>query len=463
MRRISLTKFIMLSVYNTLKNKKEIFKSIEPNKVKMYVCGMTVYDFCHIGHARVLIVFDMITRWLRESGYKVQYVRNITDIDDKIIKKAIDENVDYSVITENFIKEMNYDAAQLGVISPSLEPRATEHIDDMIKMIEDLITKGYAYKADNNDVFYAVSKFNDYGKLSGKSLKDLIAGSRVEVDKFKQDNNDFVLWKSAKPNEPYWKSPWGNGRPGWHIECSTMSNNLLGKNFDIHGGGQDLQFPHHENEIAQSEAVNNCQMANYWIHNGFVKIDDEKMSKSLGNFFTIRSVLQKYQPEVIRFFILKAHYRSPLNFSNKNLEESKQALTKLYLSIRNFKIDLAFNINWDQKFPNQFKKALDDDFNTPEAIALLFELALKINKDKIVEDANLLVKLGNILGVLSHDAETFLKDDANASIDVEILIKQRNEAKASKDYATADKLRDYLLENNILIEDTPAGTVWRKK
>jgi len=417
----------MLSVYNTLKNKKEIFKSIEPNKVKMYVCGMTVYDFCHIGHARVLIVFDMITRWLRESGYKVQYVRNITDIDDKIIKKAIDENVDYSVITENFIKEMNYDAAQLGVISPSLEPRATEHIDEMIKMIEDLIAKGYAYKADNNDVFYAVSKFNDYGKLSGKSLKE------------------------------------GNGRPGWHIECSTMSNNLLGKNFDIHGGGQDLQFPHHENEIAQSEAVNNCQMANYWIHNGFVKIDDEKMSKSLGNFFTIRSVLQKYQPEVIRFFILKAHYRSPLNFSNKNLEESKQALTKLYLSIRNFKIDLAFNINWDQKFPNQFKKALDDDFNTPEAIALLFELALKINKDKIVEDANLLVKLGNILGVLSHDAETFLKDDANASIDVEILIKQRNEAKASKDYATADKLRDYLLENNILIEDTPAGTVWRKK
>jgi len=453
----------MLSVYNTLKNKKEIFKSIEPNKVKMYVCGMTVYDFCHIGHARVLIVFDMITRWLRESGYKVQYVRNITDIDDKIIKKAIDENVDYSVITENFIKEMNYDAAQLGVISPSLEPRATEHIDEMIKMIEDLIAKGYAYKADNNDVFYAVSKFNDYGKLSGKSLKDLIAGSRVEVDKFKQDNNDFVLWKSAKPNEPYWKSPWGNGRPGWHIECSTMSNNLLGKNFDIHGGGQDLQFPHHENEIAQSEAVNNCQMANYWIHNGFVKIDDEKMSKSLGNFFTIRSVLQKYQPEVIRFFILKAHYRSPLNFSNKNLEESKQALTKLYLSIRNFKIDLAFNINWDQKLPNQFKKALDDDFNTPEAIALLFELALKVNKDKIVEDANLLVKLGNILGVLSHDVETFLKDDANASIDVEILIKQRNEAKASKDYATADKLRDFLLENNILIEDTPAGTVWRKK
>ncbi|MBT6818243.1 MAG: cysteine--tRNA ligase [Nitrosomonadales bacterium] len=453
----------MLSVYNTLNNKKEIFKSIEPNKVKMYVCGMTVYDFCHIGHARVLIVFDMITRWLRESGYEVHYVRNITDIDDKIIKKAFDENVDYSVITENFIKEMNYDAAQLGVISPSLEPKATDHIDEMIEMIEGLINKGFAYKAENNDVFYAVSKFKDYGKLSGKSLKDLIAGSRVEVDKFKDDNNDFVLWKSAKVNEPYWESPWGNGRPGWHIECSTMSNKLLGKNFDIHGGGQDLQFPHHENEIAQSEAVNDCQMANYWIHNGFVKIDDEKMSKSLGNFFTIRSVLEKYQPEVVRFFILKAHYRSPLNFSQKNLAEAKQALTKLYLSVRNFKLDKEFKINWNSKFANNFKKALDDDFNTAEAIAILFELALKVNKNQNIEDINLLIKLGNVLGILSQDAEVFLKDNVNKGIDVEKIIRQRDEAKASKDYVTADKLRDDLLENDILIEDTPTGTVWRKK
>ena len=453
----------MLSVYNTLNNKKEIFKSIEPNKVKMYVCGMTVYDFCHIGHARVLIVFDMITRWLRESGYEVHYVRNITDIDDKIIKKAFDENVDYSVITGNFIKEMNYDAAQLGVISPSLEPKATDHIDEMIEMIEGLINKGFAYKAENNDVFYAVSKFKDYGKLSGKSLKDLIAGSRVEVDKFKDDNNDFVLWKSAKANEPYWESPWGNGRPGWHIECSTMSNKLLGKNFDIHGGGQDLQFPHHENEIAQSEAVNDCQMANYWIHNGFVKIDDEKMSKSLGNFFTIRSVLEKYQPEVVRFFILKAHYRSPLNFSQKNLAEAKQALTKLYLSVRNFKLDKEFKINWNSKFANNFKKALDDDFNTAEAIAILFELALKVNKNQNIEDINLLIKLGNVLGILSQDAEVFLKDNVNKGIDVEKIIRQRDEAKASKDYVTADKLRDDLLENDILIEDTPTGTVWRKK
>ncbi|MBT7483066.1 MAG: cysteine--tRNA ligase [Nitrosomonadales bacterium] len=453
----------MLSVYNTLNNKKEIFKSIEPNKVKMYVCGMTVYDFCHIGHARVLIVFDMITRWLRESGYEVHYVRNITDIDDKIIKKAFDEKVDYSVITENFIKEMNYDAAQLGVISPSLEPKATDHIDEMIEMIEGLINKGFAYKAENNDVFYAVSKFKDYGKLSGKSLKDLIAGSRVEVDKFKDDNNDFVLWKSAKVNEPYWESPWGNGRPGWHIECSTMSNKLLGKNFDIHGGGQDLQFPHHENEIAQSEAVNDCQMANYWIHNGFVKIDDEKMSKSLGNFFTIRSVLEKYQPEVVRFFILKAHYRSPLNFSQKNLAEAKQALTKLYLSVRNFKLDKEFKINWNSKFANDFKKALDDDFNTAEAIAILFELALKVNKNQNIEDINLLIKLGNVLGILSQDAEVFLKDNVNKGIDVEKIIRQRDEAKASKDYVTADKLRDDLLENDILIEDTPTGTVWRKK
>ena len=453
----------MLSVYNTLNNKKEIFKSIEPDKVKMYVCGMTVYDFCHIGHARVLIVFDMITRWLRESGYEVHYVRNITDIDDKIIKKAFDENVDYSVITGNFIKEMNYDATQLGVISPSLEPKATDHIDEMIEMIEGLINKGFAYKAENNDVFYAVSKFKDYGKLSGKSLKDLIAGSRVEVDKFKDDNNDFVLWKSAKVNEPYWESPWGNGRPGWHIECSTMSNKLLGKNFDIHGGGQDLQFPHHENEIAQSEAVNDCQMANYGIHNVFVKIDDEKMSKSLGNFFTIRSVLEKYQPEVVRFFILKAHYRSPLNFSQKNLAEAKQALTKLYLSVRNFKLDKEFKINWNSKFANDFKKALDDDFNTAEAIAILFELALKVNKNQNIEDINLLIKLGNVLGILSQDAEVFLKDNVNKGIDVEKIIRQRDEAKASKDYVTADKLRDDLLENDILIEDTPTGTVWRKK
>jgi len=453
----------MLSIYNTLNNKKEIFKSLEPNKVKMYVCGMTVYDFCHIGHARVLIVFDMITRWLRESGYEVNYVRNITDIDDKIIKKAIIEKVDYKVITENFIKEMDHDAEQLGIIRPTLEPKATDHIEEMIRMIEDLISKDFAYKAENNDVYYAVSKFEDYGKLSGKSLKDLRAGSRVEVDEFKKDNNDFVLWKSAKPNEPSWDSPWGDGRPGWHIECSTMSNNLLGQTFDIHGGGQDLQFPHHENEIAQSEAVNSCQMANYWIHNGFVKIDDEKMSKSLGNFFTIRSVLEKYQAEVVRFFILKAHYRSPLNFSQKNLNESKQAITKLYLSIRNSKVNKDYKIDWDSKYANEFKKALNDDFNTPVAIAVMFELALKINKNQNIEDINLLVKLGNIIGVLNDDAEVFLKNNFDEEIDVEDIIKQRDEAKASKDYSTADKLRNDLLEKNILIEDTPSGTVWRRK
>ena len=453
----------MLSIYNTLNNKKEIFKSIEPSKVKMYVCGMTVYDFCHIGHARVLIVFDMITRWLRESGYEVTYVRNITDIDDKIIKKAIVDNVDYKVVTENFIKEMDHDAEQLCIIPPTLEPKATDHIDEMIKMIEDLISKGYAYKAQNNDVFYAVSKFESYGKLSGKSLKDLRAGSRVEVDEFKRDNNDFVLWKSAKPNEPSWGSPWGDGRPGWHIECSTMSNNLLGQTFDIHGGGQDLQFPHHENEIAQSEAVNSCQMANYWIHNGFVKIDDEKMSKSLGNFFTIRSVLEKYQAEVVRFFILKAHYRSPLNFAQKNLDESKQAITKLYLSIRNSKVNKEYKINWNLKYAKEFKNALNDDFNTPDAIAVLFELALEINKNQNIEDINLLVKLGNVIGILSQDVEDFLQDNLSVEIDVEGIIKQRDKAKAAKDYHMADKIRNDLLDKNILIEDTPSGTVWRRK
>jgi len=405
----------------------------------------------------------MITRWLRESGYEVTYVRNITDIDDKIIKKAIVDNVDYKVVTENFIKEMDHDAGQLGIIPPTLEPKATDHIDEMIKMIEDLISKGYAYKADNNDVFYAVSKFESYGKLSGKSLKDLRAGSRVEVDEFKRDNNDFVLWKSAKLNEPSWGSPWGDGRPGWHIECSTMSNNLLGQTFDIHGGGQDLQFPHHENEIAQSEAVNSCQMANYWIHNGFVKIDDEKMSKSLGNFFTIRSVLEKYQAEVIRFFILKAHYRSPLNFAQKNLDESKQAITKLYLSIRNSKVNKEYKINWNLKYAKEFKNALNDDFNTPDAIAVLFELALEINKNQNIEDMNLLVKLGNVIGILSQDVEDFLQDNLSAEIDVEGIIKQRDQAKANKDYQMADKLRNDLLEKNILIEDTPSGTVWRRK
>jgi cysteinyl-tRNA synthetase len=358
---------------------------------------------------------------------------------------------------------MDHDAEQLGIVPPTLEPKATDHIDEMIKMIEDLISKGYAYKADNNDVFYAVSKFESYGKLSGKSLKDLRAGSRVEVDEFKRDNNDFVLWKSAKPNEPSWGSPWGDGRPGWHIECSTMSNNLLGQTFDIHGGGQDLQFPHHENEIAQSEAVNSCQMANYWIHNGFVKIDDEKMSKSLGNFFTIRGVLEKYQAEVVRFFILKAHYRSPLNFAQKNLDESKQAITKLYLSIRNSKVNKEYKINWNLKYAKEFKNALNDDFNTPDAIAVLFELALEINKNQNIEDINLLVKLGNVIGILSQDVEDFLQDNLSVEIDVEGIIKQRDKAKAAKDYHKADKLRNDLLEKNILIEDTPSGTVWRRK
>ena len=325
----------MLSLYNSLTNQKEIFKPITPKEVHLYVCGMTVYDFCHLGHARVMVIFDVINRWLKLSGYSVQYVRNITDIDDKIIAKAAEENITIKELTEKFIIEMNKDADALGVLRPDSEPKATNHIGDIINMIQILIDKKYAYVGDNKDVYYSVSDFKGYGKLSGKTLKDLRAGNRVDIDQNKKNNFDFVMWKSAKKDEPSWESPWGAGRPGWHIECSAMSNKILGNHFDIHGGGQDLQFPHHENEIAQSEAANDCKMANYWLHNGFVKIDDEKMSKSLGNFFTIRSILKKYLPEVVRFFILKAHYRSPLNYSDIQLDDAKQGLTRLYLSIRN--------------------------------------------------------------------------------------------------------------------------------
>ena len=320
----------MLKIYNSLSRDKQTFTPIETNKVRMYVCGMTVYDFCHLGHARVMVVFDMVNRWFRTSGYDVTYVRNITDIDDKIIKRANENNETIGALTQRFIDAMDEDFAKLGVQAPAHQPRATQHIDGMITMISALIEKGHAYQAANGDVFYSVRSFADYGKLSGKSLDDLRAGERVDVDKNKKDAMDFVLWKSVKPNEPHWDSPWGAGRPGWHIECSVMSAHHLGAHFDIHGGGQDLQFPHHENEIAQSEATHNCQMANYWMHNGFVRVDDEKMSKSLGNFFTIRTVLEKYKPEEVRFFILRAHYRSPLNYSDAHLDDARASLKRLY-------------------------------------------------------------------------------------------------------------------------------------
>jgi len=451
----------MLKIYNSLSRSKEIFTPIVPNKVKMYVCGMTVYDYCHLGHARVMVVFDMVARWFRASAYEVTYVRNITDVDDKIIQRANENKESIGELTQRFIEAMDEDAGRLGVVKPDLEPKATTHIDAMIEMIGQLIDKGHAYQADNGDVFYAVRSFDGYGKLSGKSLEDLRAGERVDVDTFKKDPLDFVLWKSVKPNEPHWDSPWGPGRPGWHIECSAMSTKHLGAHFDIHGGGQDLQFPHHENEIAQAEATHDCQMANMWMHNGFVRVDDEKMSKSLGNFFTIRTVLEKYDAEVVRFFILRAHYRSPLNYSDQHLDDAKASLTRLYTALRGRDARIQ-DVDWQHPQAKRFKDAMDDDFNTPEAIAVLFDLANEVNKSGDERLTNLLASLGAVLGILQRDADAFLQGESNDAIDVDVLIEARLQAKKNKDYAEADRIRQELTEAGIVLEDTPQGTTWRK-
>ncbi len=473
----------MLKIYNTLAREKQVFTPIVPGKVGMYVCGMTVYDFCHLGHARVMVVFDMVSRWLRASDYEVTYVRNITDIDDKIIKRANENGETIAQLTQRFIDAMDEDSAKLGVIRPTLEPKATEFVDGMISMISALIDKGFAYVADNGDVFYSVNNFEGYGKLSGKSLEDLRAGERVEVDTHKKDPMDFVLWKSVKPNEPSWDSPFGGpnngkGRPGWHIECSAMSSQLLGNHFDIHGGGQDLQFPHHENEIAQSEAANSlasththdgqsCQMVNYWMHNGFVRVDDEKMSKSLGNFFTIRTVLEQYDAEVVRFFILRAHYRSPLNYSDQHLDDAKAALNRLYTALRGLVVEVA-DIDWRQSQAASFKAAMDDDFNPPEALAVLFDLANEVNKTKSLASAALLKSLAGLIGLLQRDPDEYLQglasvnSNADEALNVDQLIIQRNEAKQSKNFAEADRIRKLLAEAGIILEDSPQGTTWRR-
>ena len=490
--RFALYNSHMLKIYNSLSRDKQTFIPIEAGIVRMYVCGMTVYDYCHLGHARVMVVFDMISRWLRASDYQVTYVRNITDIDDKIIKRANENNETIGVLTQRFIDAMDEDSARLGIIRPTIEPRATEYIDGMIAMISALIEKGHAYLASNGDVFYSVRSFADYGKLSGKSLDDLRAGERVEVDSHKKDAMDFVLWKAAKPNEPSWESPFGvnggKGRPGWHIECSAMSSSLLGAHFDIHGGGQDLQFPHHENEIAQSEAANfdsthshdgkPCQMANYWIHNGFVRVDDEKMSKSLGNFFTIREVLKKYDAEVVRFFILRAHYRSPLNYSDVHLDDAKLALTRLYTALRGHVVTDAA-IDWQHPQAVRFKAAMDDDFNTPEAMAVLFDLA----RTKTTESIALLKNLGGLLGLLQRDPDVFLQGEINnvssvtndgadisvayigappATDEISVHIEKRIEAKKAKNFTEADRIRKMLADAGIILEDTPQGTTWRR-
>lgn len=459
----------MLKIYNSLTRSKQDFVPLTPGKAGLYVCGMTVYDYCHLGHARVMVVFDMVVRWLQVGGLDVNYVRNITDIDDKIIKRSQENNEPIEALTDRFIRAMDEDAASLGVIPPAHEPRATCYVESMVSMIQTLVDKGIAYPASNGDVYYAVHKFPGYGKLSGKSLDDLRAGERVVIDPYKKDPLDFVLWKAAKPGEPEWDSPWGKGRPGWHIECSAMSGHYLGNHFDIHGGGQDLQFPHHENEIAQSEGAHDHTFVNYWMHNGFVRVDDEKMSKSLGNFFTVREVLSRYQPEVVRFFILRAHYRSPLNYSDQHLDDAKSALARLYIALKGREIPPATAIDWNGPHAQRFKNAMDDDFNTPEAVAVLFDLASEVNRTGSLADMALLKSMGGLLGLLQRDPQQHLQDesvvgDAKFTPErIEEMIQQRLSARGARNFAEADRIRKDLSDADILLEDGPDGTSWRRK
>lgn len=472
----------MTTIYNTLTRQKEPFAPIDPENVRMYVCGMTVYDYCHLGHARVMVVFDMIARWLRECGYPLTYVRNITDIDDKIIARAAENGETIGELTARFIQAMHEDADALGVLRPDIEPKATENIPQMIAMIETLIQNGKAYPAANGDVYYAVREFAAYGQLSGKSLDDLRAGERVEVDGFKRDPLDFVLWKAAKAGEPAWESPWGNGRPGWHIECSAMSENLFGDTFDIHGGGADLQFPHHENEIAQSVGASGhtcghdhaqthhgqsiASHVKYWLHNGFIRVDGEKMSKSLGNFFTIREVLKQYDPEVVRFFILRAHYRSPLNYSDAHLDDAKGALTRLYTTLKNTPPADPMPSEADDDYTRRFYVAMNDDFDTVKAVAVLFELAGEVNKTNDAQLAGCLKALGGIIGLLQRDPTEFLQggvaSDGLSNEEIEDLIARRKQARSDKNWAESDRIRDLLNEHKIILEDNAGGTTWRR-
>lgn len=455
-----------LAIYNSLSHKKEIFTPIEPGKIKFYVCGMTVYDLCHIGHARAMIVFDMVMRYLRFSDYEVTYVRNITDIDDKIIKRANENGEDIKSLTDRFISAMHEDFLALGLNSPDQEPRATDYIPHIIRMIEALISNGLAYVAGNGDVCYEVRKFKNYGELANRDLDQLRSGARIEVETTKRDPLDFVLWKLVKPEEPSWQSPWGEGRPGWHIECSAMSADSLGNHIDIHGGGMDLKFPHHENEIAQSEGSSGCKFVNTWMHAGFLQINKEKMSKSLGNFLTIRDTLKECQPEVLRFFMLSTHYRKPINYNDDALDQAKSSLETLYTALRDVELG-----GFDQANDSvlRFKAAMNDDFNTPEAMAVLFELAKEINtcktsdlsKAKVL--ASVLKNLGNAVGVLVDDAQEFLQQGlVNVDADkVEALIAQRNQARARKDWVVSDKVRNELLGMGVILEDSAHGTTWR--
>ena len=452
-----------LRIYNTLLRGLVDFSPIDPGHVRMYVCGITVYDLCHIGHARSAVAFDVVQRWLRASGYRVTFVRNITDIEDKIIRRALENGETIRQLTDRMIAEMYRDFDALGVQRPDHDPRATDYVPQMLDIVGKLKDKGLAYQATNGDVNYAVRKFAGYGKLSGKSLDELQAGERVAVDGAKQDPLDFVLWKSTKPTEPEgakWDSAYGLGRPGWHIECSAMGCALLGETFDIHGGGADLQFPHHENEIAQSEGAHGVPLARVWMHNGFVNIDNEKMSKSLGNFFTIREVMEKFDAETIRFFVVRAHYRSPLNYSDVHLADARAALKRLYTALDAVPADAA-TIDWSNPFAARFKAAMDEDFGTPEAVAVLFELASEINRTRSPQDAGLLKALGGVLGLLQGDPRAFLRagstlDDAS----IQEKIDARAAAKQAKNFAEADRIRAELLAAGIVLKDSPTGTTW---
>ncbi|EER46591.1 cysteinyl-tRNA synthetase [Actinobacillus minor NM305] len=458
----------MLKIYNTLKREKEEFKPINPNQIGMYVCGVTVYDLCHFGHGRTFVSFDVIVRYLRYSGYNVRYVRNITDVDDKIIKRALENKETCDQLVDRMIAEMHKDFDALNILRPDVEPRATKHIPEIVAMVEKLIANGHAYVAEDGDVMFDVESFKQYGALSRQNLEQLQAGARVEIKSVKKNPMDFVLWKMSKENEPSWQSPWGNGRPGWHIECSAMNSKELGEHFDIHGGGSDLMFPHHENEIAQSCCAHGGDYVNYWLHTGMLTIDKEKMSKSLGNFFSIRHMLGLYDAESLRYFFLTAHYRSLLDYSVENLDLARSALERLYTALRG--CDVSGAAEGGEHYVEAFKTAMDDDFNTPGALAVLFEIARELNKLKTEDMAKAnglavrLKELAGVLGLLEQDPESFLQGDTNSdeAAEIEALIKQRNEAKANKNWAVADEVRDKLKAMNIVLEDTPNGTIWRK-
>ncbi|MCL1121553.1 cysteine--tRNA ligase [Shewanella seohaensis] len=459
----------MLKIYNSITRQKQEFKPITPGKVGMYVCGVTVYDLCHIGHGRTFVSFDMIVRYLRFAGYEVNFQRNITDIDDKIIKRANENQEDCNTLTDRLIGEMHKDFDALNMIRPDFEPRATLHIAEIIDMVERLLARGHAYVAADGDVLFSVASFPEYGRLSGQNLEQLQAGARVEVDDNKQNPMDFVLWKMSKPGEPTWESPWGPGRPGWHIECSAMNSKHLGLHFDIHGGGSDLQFPHHENEIAQSCCAHDTPYVNYWMHTGMVMVDREKMSKSLGNFFTIRDVLGHYDPETVRYFLLSGHYRSQINYSEENLKQARAALERLYTAIKD--VDLTVAPAPAEEFVAKFKAAMDDDFNTPEAYSVLFDMVREINRLKTTDMAQAsamavaMKQLADVLGLLHQAPDAFFKGEGSDDevAEIEALIVERNRARAEKDWPAADVARNRLNELGVVLEDGPSGTTWRKK